>query len=361
MASAGSPPAARRHRPGTQWLEQARRPEARRLAVRDDLPLLNLDAYQKRQATHRRNAAAETLRVRIPETYARLLVPIQDEPNGPMAWRDITLQGAEALAARASKKLRHEELLMAELGGTRLRLELDRVPLWRGTQGDSVSIKQLAEDFAQYLYLPHLKDEQLLLNAITAGVSALTWQQETFAYAEGYDEDRGRYLGLVAGRQVFPMLDGGGLLVKPEVAAAQFVADEAVRAQSQTHLAVTDQQGSVTYSTTVVAGEPARGAESGDGRTAYDTPSPAPSSVIGPKRFYGSVRLDSQRAMRHATTVIQEVVQHLTGLFNTEVGLTLEISAEISDGAPDYVVRTVMENCRTLKFTGFGFEEEPRG
>jgi hypothetical protein len=53
--------------------------------------------------------------------------------------------------AGAAKKLRNEELLMVQMGGTRLRLELDRVPLWRGNY---VGLKQLAEDVARYLYLP---------------------------------------------------------------------------------------------------------------------------------------------------------------------------------------------------------------
>ena len=326
--------------------------------TKDDLPLLNLDTYQKRQAMDRRNAAAETIRIRVPETYSRLLVPIQDEPTGPMAWREITLQGGEPLAVRASKKLRYEDLLMAELGGTRLRLELDRVPLWRGERGDSVSIKQLAEDFAQYLYLPRLKDEQLLLNAITVGVASLTWQQETFAFAEGYDETRGRYLGLVAGRQVFPSLDGG-LLVKPEVAAAQLAADEAERLRLATEGAGGGDTGVIYPPSTGDAEHPGGGIrELGAGAALGGAPTSTPTPATGPKRFYGSVQLDSQRAMRDATSVIQEVVQHLTGLLNTNVALTLEITADIPDGAPDYVVRTVTENCRTLKFTSFGFEEE---
>lgn len=32
--------------------------------------------------------------------------------------------------------------------------------------------------------------------------------------------------------------------------------------------------------------------------------------------------------------------------------------AELPDGAPDHVVRTVTENCRTLKFGTHGFERE---
>ena len=37
---------------------------------------------------------------------------------------------------------------------------------------------------------------------------------------------------------------------------------------------------------------------------------------------------------------------------------TIEVSAEIPDGVPDNVVRTVTENSKTLKFTSHGFEIE---
>jgi hypothetical protein len=40
------------------------------------------------------------------------------------------------------------------------------------------------------------------------------------------------------------------------------------------------------------------------------------------------------------------------------VRVTLEIEADLPDGVPDHTVRTVLENCRTLKFTQVGFEEE---
>ena len=36
----------------------------------------------------------------------------------------------------------------------------------------------------------------------------------------------------------------------------------------------------------------------------------------------------------------------------------IEIEADIPDGAPENVVRTVTENARTLKFTNQGFETE---
>ena len=52
------------------------------------------------------------------------------------------------------------------------------------------------------------------------------------------------------------------------------------------------------------------------------------------------------------------MIAHLAGLVGSNVTVTLEIHAEIPDGAPDHVVRTVTENSRTLKFGTHGFERE---
>lgn len=46
------------------------------------------------------------------------------------------------------------------------------------------------------------------------------------------------------------------------------------------------------------------------------------------------------------------------GLVGTNVEVTLEIDAQIPEGAPEHVVRTVTENARTLRFKSQGFEEE---
>jgi hypothetical protein len=40
------------------------------------------------------------------------------------------------------------------------------------------------------------------------------------------------------------------------------------------------------------------------------------------------------------------------------VTVTLEIEAEMPNGAPEQVVRVVTENGRTLRFTSQGFEKE---
>ncbi len=76
------------------------------------------------------------------------------------------------------------------------------------------------------------------------------------------------------------------------------------------------------------------------------------------RHFHGSVTLDATRLSRNAGKVAEEVVQHLTGLVGARVEVVLEIHVEIPDGASDHVVRTVTENCRTLRFRDYGFEEK---
>jgi hypothetical protein len=70
------------------------------------------------------------------------------------------------------------------------------------------------------------------------------------------------------------------------------------------------------------------------------------------------VVLDSTRVGRDAGRIADEIISHLTGLMGSAVSVSLEIEAVIPSGAPDQVVRTVTENCRTLKFTSQGFESE---
>ena len=78
-----------------------------------------------------------------------------------------------------------------------------------------------------------------------------------------------------------------------------------------------------------------------------------------PKRYHGTVVLDSARVGRDAGRIADEVVTYLVGIVGSSVRVTLEIDAEIPTGASDNVVRTVTENSRTLKFaSNSGFETE---
>ncbi len=295
---------------------------------------LNLDPQQVKQAETQKTAAEDAVKARVPETYQWLLAPGQPTPQAAVEWQAFRLSGQDALAMRASKKLRSDELLLIGFAATRLRMELDRVPLWRG---DHVAVKQLVEDFARYLYLPRLKDSSVLFGAIRDGMGLLTWLQDSFAYAESYDEAAGRYRGLRCGQMVNVSKDNlTGLLVKPEVGRKQLDAEAAARPPPPDN-------GTDTKKPPAPGGTPP------------DVPPPAPSR---PKRFHGTVTLDPTRVGRDAGRIADEVIAHLAGLVGSEVTVTLEIEAKIPAGAPDNVVRTVTENSRTLKFSSHGFEVE---
>ena len=65
--------------------------------------------------------------------------------------------------------------------------------------------------------------------------------------------------------------------------------------------------------------------------------------------------LSPTRAGRNASTITDAVIAHLSGQTGADVKMTLEIEANIPDGAPEQVARAVTENSRTLKFEVSGF------
>jgi predicted AAA+ superfamily ATPase len=299
-------------------------------SILDEHEALNLDPHQVKQAETQLASADGAVAARLPEAYQWLLVPVQTSPQAAVQWQALRLSGQEALAARASKKLRNDELLVTAFAGTSLRRELDRIPLWRGNY---VAIKQLAEDFARYVYLPRLAEPTVLFSAIRDGLGLLTWEKDSFAYADEYDETAARYRGLRCGQivNVFPE-SSTGLLVRPEVAARQR-----------------------TEETPTPIGSPQTTKES----TSTNGPGAATQQLTTrPKRYHGSVELDPTRVGRDASRIADEVIAHLAGLVGSTVKVTLDIEAAMPSGAPDHVIRTVTENSRTLRFGSQGFEQE---
>lgn len=300
---------------------------------------LDLSPHQVKQAETQKTAADSTVTARIPESYQWLLVPVQQTPQSAMEWQAFRLTGQDALAVRAGKKLRNDELLITSFAATRLRMEMDKIPLWRGNH---VEIRQLVEDFGRYHYLPRLREPAILLEAIRSGLSLITWEQDSFAYAESYDEGAGRYRGLRSQGVSIPDGNAPGLLVMPDVARRQMDAEAAAAS------AGAQAGGQAT---------PAGNSVTPPGGPTSVSPGPVPSKAPKPKRFHGTVELNPTRVGRDAGRIAEEVVSHLAGLVGATVKVTLEIEANIPDGAPENVVRTVTENSRTLKFKTQGFEE----
>ncbi len=318
---------------------------------------LNLDAFQRNQAKTKCDQANKSVEARIPETYTWLLVPDQPDPKRPDELTELKMQPQpqSSLAVNASRKLKTEDMLISQYAGTLLRRELDRIPLW---SGNHVSIKLLADYFARYVYLPRLKNSDVLLAAIREGVQTLLWERETFAYADSWDEVRQRYPGLKAGQQVLVTLTASSVLVKPEVAASQLVAEAAAVAPAAAP--------AMTYTEPSNRTTPVVSERGGAGvMEPVTTPSPSPFSphqvtpvAEEPKlhRFHGSININPRMMAGDAGKIMEEVVKHLTTLYGANVQVTLEIRADIPGGVPEGTVTMVTENCRILKFEGSGFE-----
>ena len=305
-------------------------------SILDEKEKLDLSPHQVKQAETQKTAADGAVTARLPETYQWLLVPTQANPQSPLTWQTIRLSGQDALAERASKKLKNDESLVVTFASSRLRMDMDRVPLWRGNH---VAIRQLVDDFGRYLYLPRLQKTPVLLNSIRAGLALLTWEKDAFAYAETYDESAARYRGLRSGAQLTITQDDTGLLVRPEIARRQIDHETAPPVPAS---AATANAPSPTPGATPPTAQPS-----------------GPVQPPKPKRYHGTVILDPARVGRDAGRIADEVVTHLVGLVGSSVRVTLEIEAEIPAGVSDNVVRTVTENSRTLKFaSNSGFETE---
>lgn len=337
-------------------LDQALRQALAWASIDDERDLLNLDAFQARQAQHKRKQAEESIKQRIPETFVWLLYPEQPEPQGGSGWGEARLQGQDVLAVRAARKLRNDDLLITQLGGTVLRMWLDKIPLWGGARGDHVSIRQLVDDFAQYLYLPRIQNAHVIHEAVQNGVALLTWEQDTFAYAERYDVDSARYGGLRTG--AVGGVIAAGLVVKPTQARQQLDAEEAAQCAVTPPPPPTSPVPLPPDARDNTSPEASGTSVSSDASgTSVSPPSPTPRRERTLRRFHGSKRLDTARMSRDADTIATEVVQHLASLMGARVRITIEIEADLPEGAPDQVVRTVTENCRTLRFESSGFEE----
>lgn len=315
-------------------LEQALRSWMAWKSIADQHEKLQLTPFQRRQAEGKTQDAERRVDALIRETWVWTIRAEQPEPTKPEI--EISAQrvsGDESLAIRAGKKFVNDGVLLEQLGARGLRQRMDQHDLWRGA--DHVSLKQVATDFATYLYLPRLRDRQLLIGAVQASISQLVCDQ--VAYAEAYDPVKNRYEGLYAtGSGSVPIvLDDAAVIVKAEAASAQLARERVPLSQP-------------AYPQGTPQPSPAGVSDA--------QPSPAMPSVV--RRFYGSFEFKPDRLVREAGAISAEVLEHVARLDGARVTLRLEIDIDIPGGINDDARRIVEENCRTLKFRSFGFEAE---
>ena len=309
------------------------------ISDKDDL---NLDGGQLREAESSLNRSNSLVESRIKETYCWLLVPFIDqyEDIKTIQWEISNLGGGdEGIVSKAAKKMIQGEQIINIWAPALLKMSLDEL-LWKDS--DSIMIKKLWEYLCTYCYLPRLANYSVLEDAIVKGVHST----EFFGIAAGYSSER--YIDLKLNETVYS-INPSDLLVKTAVAMKQIMEEGKVAGQSGGMQGDTDPAGEESDT---VGGQSLTGGISGH-------PGDDARSRTAPKntRFFMSAKLDNTRVNKNVNDYLTEIIQHLMSVDGADVELTLEVNVNAPEGIPSSTVRTVSENCRTLKIQNFGFEE----
>jgi len=193
--------------------------------IDDEAEERNLDAFQGKQARTRRQQANDAIDLRITDAYQWALDPTQAGVGGAIGFEEVKLDSQGSIAQRVSRKLETEGSLQKQFPSAMLRVQLDGSLASRWADGD-VAVATLWDDFARYLYLPRLRDIEVLVATAEQGPGSTSWHIDGFALAVGFDADRTRYLGLSAGSHP-GTLSPQALVVKPEIALGQIEQDDA--------------------------------------------------------------------------------------------------------------------------------------
>lgn len=299
--------------------------------VLDKRAELDLTENQKDQAAEKVAQEDEKVESRLLGAYHWALVP----HGQPIEIEVTKAEGRGAsLAERVSRRLGNDGTLSTQQAGAAIRHQLNTnaAALWKDGH---VSVGDLWKTYAQYPYMPRLKDRSVL----DAGLreQPILWEQDGFALADGYDEDAKRYRGLV-----LPLDEGQlvqitdqTLIVRPDVATAQRAAEGGPQ----------EKQPEVPAPVAPEGQEP-------PGSEAESAP------VIAKKtRFFASKRVSTDRYAVDFKHIGDELIAQLAAAPGASVRVTVEIEATTLDGFEESTIRVVSENAKTLKFEQSDFEE----
>lgn len=306
-------------------------------SIKEDSVDLNLDAAQNRETDNNLNRSNQTIEARIQETYCHLLVPYIDRAVDlkTLIWDVISIRGgSDSIVLKAARKMQQNEQLITQWAPALLNMQLDNL-LWRDK--NELNVGDLWKLLCTYCYLPRLASFEVLHNAIQTGVNS----EDYFAYADGVSD--GKYVALKYNQYV-GFIDKSGYLVKPIAALKQKAAEASIPAQQNTD--------PVIFTPPRVGGD--EPVSPGTGTQGF-----APESPAKPQHchFEMVTTLDSTRVVKNIGNLMDEVINHLMQVDGAKVEIKLLVEATMPDGTPFTTVRTVTENCKTLKVESFGFDE----
>lgn len=298
-------------------------------SINDEAEGLNLTPHQQRQASSKLAETSETVNSRIDETFVHVLTPKTAPGTAEVEWQLTKPSGSGALPQRVANKLQSEEKLITAYGGVRVRMDLDRVPLW--SDAGDIAVGALWSAYANHPYMARLASFDVLADAISNGTANMNWQGETFAYADAKEDDT--WFGVSFAAHVTPARSG--LLLRPDIVPTEAPTPD-----------VDDSGGAPDG--------PGSSGETGDAleRARTRIRDEEDGSTPGASRFYGRFGLDPVRGIRQLEEIMTNVTNHL----GSDVKITVEIEAESSEGFDDRVRRIAEENARQLGAESVEFE-----
>lgn len=306
-------------------------------SIKEDSIDLNLDAAQNRETENNLNRSNQTVEARILETYCHLLVPYIDREVNlkNIIWDEISIRGGtDSIVAKAARKMQQNEQLITQWAPALLNMQMENL-LWQDR--NEINVGELWKLLCTYCYLPRLASFEVLQNAIQNGVNS----DDYFAYADGVADCK--YIALKY-NQFVGFIDRSGYLVKQVAALKQKAAEAQEKPVAPTPAWPKQPVSPTDY-------PPAHPGVTPDVPT-----SPQPEQ---PKNghFFMTAALDTTRVVKNVGNLMDEVINHLMQVEGANVEIKLVVDATMPDGTPVTTVRTVTENCRTLRIDDFGFGE----
>ena len=295
---------------------------------------LNIDRLQEQSAKKEQQTAEDVLPRIARECYKWLLCPVMALPTDKQASIEAFPMNpsGNAYAAEIERVCLENELIISTWSPVHLRNKLKEL-YWKPGK---VAVGAMAfwEDTQRYLYLPRLKDREVLGQAILKG--AATKDFFATAYAQIGDEFEGFKFG-DANVQLVDTL----LLIEPEAAKTYEAALAAKAAVSPAPTqGTTTSQAAGNYPTVGSGTAPAVSEPPGGPRV--------PQAKA--RAFYGSAEINATTAKVRLVQIAEEIIAVLSSDPNANVKITLEVNAEYPSGASDQIKRAVSENAGSLGF-----------
>jgi uncharacterized protein len=291
---------------------------------------LVLDNLQAEQAKKELKSAEDVLPRVARECFKWLLCPSQDTASTKPSVETVPLNtSGAALGPEIERVCLDNEWVIAIWSPIHLRTKLKEL-YWKSDK-PAVKAADFWEDTMRYLYLPRLKNRDVIAQAIVKGAGTKDF------FGTAYGEHDGKFDGFKYG-DANVQFDDTLLLIASESATAY---ECSIKAVVSPVMPSTDTP-SLTNTTNL---SPVTGTVH---RESVDTKPVAPPKV---KTFHGSIEVAPAAAKMKLLQIAEEIISVLSADPNAEIKVRLEIEAEFSNGAQDQTKRAVSENAKTLNFS----------